>query len=87
MLETLLLQGGSASIRDIAAAILAHDESQLDPQWTHREPARLGVGPLQIGRDDRIRTCDPLTPSQGLTYFTSFHQRQKLPHFPLHISI
>ena len=30
MLETLLLQGGSASIRDIAAAILAHDDSQLD---------------------------------------------------------
>ena len=29
MLETLLLQGGSASIREIAVAILAHDESQL----------------------------------------------------------
>jgi hypothetical protein len=30
MLETLLRSGGAARIRDIAAAILAHDESQLD---------------------------------------------------------
>ena len=30
MLETLLASGGSAEIRDIAAAILAHDESQID---------------------------------------------------------
>jgi hypothetical protein len=30
MLETLLTDGGSAGIREIAAAILAHDESQLE---------------------------------------------------------
>jgi ATP adenylyltransferase len=30
MLETLLERGGQASIREIAAQILAHDESQLD---------------------------------------------------------
>ena len=30
MLEVLLTHGSSASVRDISAAILAHDESQLD---------------------------------------------------------
>ena len=30
MLETLLTNEGTASAREIAAAILAHDESQLD---------------------------------------------------------
>ena len=30
MLEVLLERGGTAQIRDIAAAILAHDESQID---------------------------------------------------------
>ena len=30
MLEVLLASGGTASIRDIAVAILAHDESQID---------------------------------------------------------
>ena len=30
MLEVLLAGGGTASIRDIAVAILAHDESQID---------------------------------------------------------
>jgi hypothetical protein len=30
MLETLLRNRGTARVRDIAAAILAHDESQLD---------------------------------------------------------
>src|SRR5688500_8356095 len=43
MLETLLTEGGSASTREIAAAILAHDESQLDyyEQIVKNMPGRM----------------------------------------------
>ena len=46
----------------------------LDPQWTHEEREGRGLldSPNFIGRDDRIRTCDPLTPSQ-VRYQAALH--------------
>jgi len=43
MLEVLLASGGTAQIRDIAAAILAHDESQIDyyEEIVKRMPGRV----------------------------------------------
>jgi hypothetical protein len=46
MLEVLLTHGGSASVRDVAAAILPHDESQLDyyEQIVKRMPGAVLAG-------------------------------------------
>ena len=37
---------------------------------------RFGNAPLEIGRDDRIRTCDPLTPSQ-VRYQAALHPENR----------
>src|SRR5262245_28740817 len=43
MLDVLLTHGGTASSRDIAAAFLAHDESQIDyyEEIVHNMPGRV----------------------------------------------
>ncbi len=52
MLEVLLTHGGSASVRDVAAAILPHDESQLDYYEQivkrMRVPCWLGTGSWSV---------------------------------------
>jgi ATP adenylyltransferase len=53
MLELLLQKGGSATIRDIASAILAHDESQLDyyEQIVKNMPGRVLASHGIVQRD------------------------------------
>jgi ATP adenylyltransferase len=60
MLETLLESGGAASIRQIAAAILAHDESQLDyyEQIVKNMPGRVLASHGIVQREgDRYAFC------------------------------
>jgi 5-methylcytosine-specific restriction endonuclease McrA len=54
MLETLLTHGSTARIRDIAAAILAHDESQLDyyEEIVKRMPGKVLASHSIVRRDE-----------------------------------
>lgn len=61
MLEALLTHGGTASIREIAAAILAHDESQLDyyEQIVKNMPGKVLASHGLVKRDGELyRFCD-----------------------------
>src|SRR5688572_18228814 len=58
MLETLLMNGGTATVRDIAAAILAHDESQIDyyTEIVKRMPGKvLGAHGIVVRDADSYR--------------------------------
>jgi ATP adenylyltransferase len=56
MLEVLLTRGGTADIRDIAVAILAHDESQIDyyEEIVKRMPGRVLSSHGIVERQDGI---------------------------------
>ncbi len=61
MLEVLLTHGGSASVRDVAAAILPHDESQLDyyEQIVKRMPGAVLAGHGIVERQGNKYTLAP----------------------------